>query len=96
MINKYYEKVKSFIKENYKFLLFLVFIIAFFYIELPYKVYRPGGMVVLDKRIEIEKGYETSGELGMAYVSVVKGSLPFLAASYEAAKKGRLPFTTET
>ncbi len=82
MFNKFYEEVKAFIKENYKFLLFLVFIIAFFYVELPYKVYRPGGMVVLDKRIEVENGYETSGELGMAYVSVVKGSLPFLVASY--------------
>lgn len=82
MFNKVYEEVKNFIKENYKFLLFLVFIVAIFYIELPYKVYRPGGMAVLDNRIKVENGYETSGELGMAYVSVVKGSIPFLAASY--------------
>ncbi len=82
MFNKAYEEIKSFIKENYKFLIFWILLLAFFYIELPYKVYRPGGMVVLNNRIEVENGYETEGSLGMAYVSVVKGNLPFLLASY--------------
>ncbi len=82
MFTKVYEEVKNFIKENYKYLLFLLILVTVFYVELPFKIYRPGGMVVLDKRIEIENGYDYSGELGMAYVSVVKGSIPFLLASY--------------
>ena len=82
MINKIYEEIKTFIKENYKFLLLMVCILAIFYLELPYKIYRPGGMVNLNNRIEIDNGYESQGELGMAYVSVVKGSIPFLLASY--------------
>ena len=82
MINKVYDEIKTFIKENYKFLILMVVILAIFYVELPYKIYRPGGMVVLNNRIEIDNGYKSEGELGMAYVSVVKGSIPFLLASY--------------
>lgn len=76
------EKIKHFFKENWKFLVTLVVIILVFQVELPYKIYAPGGMVDLSKRVRVEDGYSYDGELGMAYVSVVRGSLPFLALSY--------------
>lgn len=56
--------------------------ILLFGVELPYKIYTPGGMVNLETRIEVENGYSSKGQLGMAYVSVVRGTLPFLALSY--------------
>ncbi len=76
------EKIKHFFKENWKFLVTLVVIILVFQVELPYKIYAPGGMVHLSERVRVEDGYSYDGELGMAYVSVVRGSLPFLALSY--------------
>lgn len=82
MFTKVYENVKSFIKENYKFLLLLIIMVALFKIELPYKIYTPGGMVSLSSRIEVENGYSSKGELGMAYVSMVNGSIPFILLSY--------------
>lgn len=82
MFNKIYEKIKLFIKENIKFLISLVFIIIIFTYELPYCIYTPGGKVDLSKRIEVESGYDYDGEISMAYVSMVKSSLPFIVLSY--------------
>lgn len=82
MFTKVYEQGKSFIKENYKSFIVFILLIVLFGVELPYKVYTPGGMVNLETRIEVENGFSSEGELGMAYVSVVKGTLPFLALSY--------------
>ena len=39
-------------------------------------------MVELSKRVNVESGYETNGTLGMAYVSMIKGSIPYLLLSY--------------
>ena len=75
-------KIKTFWVENYKFLLAIVLIFALFMIELPYKIYAPGGMVDLSERVSVEEGQEYDGTLGMAYVSMVKGSIPYLLLSY--------------
>ncbi len=82
MFNKIYEKLKSFIKENIKFIISLLIIIVVFNYELPCAIYIPGGEVNLKDRINVENGYESKGELGMAYVSMVKSSLPFVLLSF--------------
>lgn len=82
MFTKIYEKIKDFIVENYKQLLVLLAIFLFFWIELPYVVYRPGGVINLSKRIEIENSYDYDGELNMSYVSMMKGNIPFILLSY--------------
>ena len=82
MFNKMYEKFKKIIKENYKFIILLIAIVLLFTIELPVAIYTPGGKVDLSKRVEVENGYKTKGELDMAYVSMVKSSLPFVLLSY--------------
>lgn len=82
MINKYYDKTKNFIKEIYPSLIAAVIVILLFVIQLPYKVYTPGGMVDLNKRIKIDNKYESEGSLGMAYVSVINGNIPYLLMSY--------------
>ena len=77
-----WEKIKKFLKENYKFFIALIIIFVVFQYELPFKIYTPGGMVDLGSRVSVENGYESEGELGMAYVTMIRGSLPFLALSY--------------
>ncbi len=77
-----WNKIKQFFSENYKYILIFLFLIVLFQYELPYKIYTPGGMVNLENRITVENGYETKGEIGMAYVSMVRGSVPFLLLSY--------------
>ena len=82
MFNKLYDKVKKFIKENWSFLLGIVVIFCFFYVELPFVVYRPGGIVDLSSRVEVENGYEGEGSLSMSYVSMMKGNIPFVLLSF--------------
>ena len=78
MFTKIYEKIKEFIKENYKGLIAIIIVVLLFTIELPYSIYTPGGAVNLNKRISVEDGYEVDGSFNMAYVSMVRGSIPFL------------------
>lgn len=82
MFTKIYEKIKKFIKDNYKELIVLLIVFLLFTIELPYSIYTPGGAVNLNERITVEDGYESDGSFNMAYVSMVRGSIPFLLISY--------------
>ena len=82
MFTKVYEKFKKTIKENYQFLLTLVALFFFFFYELPFVVYRPGGIIDLQDRVQIEDSYETKGSLSMAYVSMMKGNIPFVLLSF--------------
>lgn len=81
MFTKIYEKGKSFIKENYKSLIILIIIFMVFTIELPYSIYTPGGAVNLNERVDVENKENVTGSFNMAYVSMVKGSIPFLLLS---------------
>lgn len=82
MFTKVYEKGKELIKENYKFLLSIIFLLVFFFYELPFVIYRPGGTIDLSGRVYVEDGYKTEGTLSMSYVSMMKGNIPFVLASF--------------
>jgi len=82
MFNKIYEKSKNFIKDNYKFLIFLTVLIFLFYYEYPYIIYKSGGTINLEDRVIIEKEYKEEGTLSMSYVTAMKGTLPFILLSY--------------
>lgn len=82
MFNKIYDKAKQFIKENYKFLLVIISLVFLFTFELPYVVYTPGGIVPLEKRIEVENKYDSKGSLNMSYVNFRKGTIPVVALSF--------------
>ncbi len=82
MTSKLYEKIKKFIKENYKFLLVYAVILALFTVSLDYEIYTPGGLSNLDKRIEIDGAYESKGSFNLTYVSAKKGTIPFILLSY--------------
>ena len=79
MFNKIYEYIKSFMKENFLFLILLILIVCTF-IRIPYEVNMPGGLINLGNRVTVD-GEEASieGSFNMAYVSVVQGSLPWVA-----------------
>lgn len=82
MFAKLYAYIKNFIKENFRFLLLLTALYLVFNIELPYVIYSPGGYISLNDRVVVEGGYESEGELGMAYVSQIRPSIPFVLASF--------------
>ena len=82
MFNKVYKRIIKYIKENLWFFISLIAIILLFTIELPYVVELPGGFISLKDRIEIEGKNNQDGDLGMAYVTMLKGNIPFLLASF--------------
>lgn len=101
MFTKIYEKIKEFIIENYRSLIALLVIFLLFTIELPYSIYTPGGAVNLNERINVENGFQVDGSFNMAYVSMVKGSIPFLLVSkiipdWDIVKKEDLVIDGET
>lgn len=81
MANKIYDKIKTFIKNNYKFLIFYVFLVFLFTYRLDYEIYTPGGISDLDDRIEIEGEYKSEGSFNLTYVNAKKGIIPFVLLS---------------
>lgn len=80
--NKLYEKIKKFIKENYLSIIFLVICILLATIRLDYEIYTPGGLSNLNKRIEVEDGYDSKGSFNLTYVSSKTGTIPAILLSY--------------
>ena len=82
MFNKIYEKIKNFIKNNYLFIILMIFIIFMFYYETPYMIYRSGGTIDLNNRVIVDKDYTQKGSISMSYVTAMKGSPAFVLLSY--------------
>ncbi len=81
MLNKIYDYFKGFIKECYKELIFITIVALLCLVELPYVIYTPGGLVNLNKRVEITNGYEPKGTINMTYVSLAKPNIPNILLS---------------
>jgi len=78
MINKVYEKVKDYIKENYKALLIIIIMILLVTIRLPYYISAPGGIINTKEKVDITSNLKMKGSLNMAYVSEIQGTVPLL------------------
>lgn len=81
MINKFYEKLKQFIKKNYLYLSLYAVLIATLLFPLPYYIYNGGGIINIDEKINIENSNTNKGTFNMCYVSEIKATIPsyFLA-----------------
>ena len=101
MHNKLYDKIFKLIKENFIYFLSLIIILVIFNYPLSYSVQIPGGFISLNDRVKVNNGYQESGEFGMAYVSVIKGTIPSVLASYvipdwDAIKNSDMTYSNET
>lgn len=82
MITKVYESVKQYIKENKGFLLFALVFFIVINIPLPVYINTPGGIIPIDKRIEVEDGYTSEGSYNLSYVSELRGTIPTYLLSF--------------
>ena len=82
LINKIYEKIKTFIKENYKEIIFLVLFYIFMTFPVPYYICVSGGTIDLGKRLEIEDSYTEKGSFNLSYVSELRGTIPTYLLSF--------------
>ena len=78
MFSKIYAILKNYFKENKGFLITVLVIIILFWINLPYVIYSPGGLISLENRIKIENEYEEEGSLNMTYVSMREANIFYL------------------
>lgn len=73
-LKEFCKKIKQFIKENYKQLIFLLIFIIVVNYELPYYIEAPGGTINLTERIS-EDYDKKEGSLNMLYVTQYKGNV---------------------
>ena len=73
--------MKNFIKNNYKFLIALIFIALIFWLPLPYYIDAPGGLTNLNKKVSIN-GKKIDGSYNLTYVSEYKASIPLIVYSW--------------
>lgn len=91
MINKIYDKIKSFIKDNYIFIILLIITLFMFYYETPNMIYRGGGTIDLKDRIEVDNEYMQKGTISMSYVQMSKATpitqiLSYIIPSWDLEK----------
>lgn len=101
MINKLYENIKLYIKENYKSILVLVILFLVFFVHLPFYISSPGGLINTSEKIKVSGDFKLKGSLNMAYVSGMKGSIPvllyaFLNPNWDIEKESKVVAEGET
>lgn len=93
-------RIKSFLKENYKFIIILLIILFVFWYPLPYYVDAPGGLTNLNNKVSIDDK-SIDGSYNLTYVSEYKASIPLLIYSlfnkdYDVYKKDDILLENET
>lgn len=63
------DKIKKFLKENYKFIIFTIILAISLNIKLPYYVLAPGGIIDITSRVSYDNKKVEKGSLNMLYVS---------------------------
>lgn len=82
MIKNIVNKVKKFIKDEYKSILLLVVLYSIFMWPLDYYIITGGGIMKIGNRIVVEDGYNQKGSFNLAYVSEAKGTVATYLLSY--------------
>ena len=91
MISKVYVKIKSIIKENYKYLIFMILALVILNYPLDYSIMVSGGTININDRIEIDSGNSSKGSFNLAYVTELRGTLPSVVLSYIIPEWTRVP-----
>ncbi len=76
------EKIKKFLKYNYKLIIIYIVLVSLIVIKLDYQIYAPGGLLNLDNRIDINDSYKSKGSFNLTYVRGYKGNILFVLASF--------------
>lgn len=78
MFTNLYEKIKNFMKDNL-FYIVIIFLLLITFIDLPYDVEMPGGIIDLENRVLVNgEEVKIDGSFNMAYVSVIRGKIPYV------------------
>lgn len=75
MLNKVYLRIKKFMKDYYKTIIFLIICYFVFTFPLPYYIYAGGGTINIDDRVVVDGSTDSSGSLNFAYVRELEGNV---------------------
>ena len=101
MFTNLYEKIKNFMKDNL-FYIVIIFLLLITFIDLPYDVEMPGGIIDLENRVLVNgEEVKIDGSFNMAYVSVIRGKIPYvvmglLLPDWEVVKQSDSMYENET
>ena len=82
MFKKLLNSIVDTIKEEYKFIIFLLLITIIFNIPMNYYITVGGGISDISKRIEVEDGQKSKGSFNLSYVTQLDGTLLSYGLSY--------------
>ena len=82
MLNKFYSFIKDILRENYKFIVFLIILVVVLKFPLPYYIFTAGGISDLNNKFEIEESYEQKGSYNLSYVTQLDGNVLTYLLSY--------------
>ena len=75
MLNKVYLRIKKFMKDYYKTIIFLIICYFVFTFPLPYYIYAGGGTININDRVIVDGRTDSSGSLNFAYVRELEGNV---------------------
>lgn len=75
MLNKIYLRIKKFMKDYYKTIIFLIICYFVFTFPLPYYIYAGGGTININDRVIVDGSSDSSGSLNFAYVRELEGNV---------------------
>lgn len=79
MIKRFFNDIVEFIKEEYKFIIFLLLSVILFLFPVNYYIIVGGDISDIDERVVISDSYDSKGSFNISYVSELKGRLgPYL------------------
>ena len=79
---KFYEKVINFIKDEYKFIIFLIVFCVVCTWPVNYYIVIGGGIDDISDRVVVSDGYQSDGSFNLSYVSELKGTTLTYLVSY--------------
>lgn len=82
MLKNILNKIKQFIQEEYKNVIFLIVLYSIFMWPVNYYIITGGGIMAIDDRIVVDEAYKQKGTFNLAYVSEIKGTVATYVLSY--------------
>ena len=76
------KKIKNVLKENIKFIIFLIVMVTVINIPLPYYILAPGGIIDIRDRIEVANKNATEGTLNLLYVTEYEANVGTMLMSF--------------
>lgn len=82
MINRIYENIIKFIRNNLKGIIGLIGLYILVTFPLPYYIYTSGGIINVDKKVSISGESNKKGSFNFSYVNELRGTIPTLLLSF--------------